>query len=37
MMYKKEEKVEIPTQLDNNEKEKPEELEPYKKKILENL
>ena len=36
MIYKKEEKVETPNQLDNKEKEKPEELESEKKKILEN-
>ena len=31
MIYKKEEKVETPNQLDNKEKEKLEELEPDKK------
>ena len=31
MIYKKEEKVETPNQLDNKEKEKPEELESDKK------
>ena len=38
MIYKKEEKDVSPSQLDNKEKKKPEELEPDKKeKILENL